>query len=359
MRWSSWLGVCVLSACASQAPGSGGDCRAAGDCAVPRIVEACLNAERHDLRATPRLCELAWSLTRNDEAAASGAFYARKTGDQATLKRWVERAPRTLQGARILHYWGEMLVKRGDLEAAEDTLQRALDLQVNRDPNRATNTALLLLELARSRRPADQSIWLARIAWQQAELGHNDMMRACAAISLIELLLDLGEFSTASAVIERMDADHSVIWQGTRDSAMARLEAARGRSATAIALFRRASRLDPKKPPTGAPMLPYDAIELVQALLDAGQLAEARHALDRAAELVGKSPLPSEILTCRLAAVQGSVELAEDRIDAALATVERGLANNCDHAGRVQLLNVQGEVLQRRADARGSAEDAI
>lgn len=359
MRWSSWLGVCVLSACASQVSGNGGECRAAGDCAVPRIVEACLNAERHDLPATPQLCELAWSLTRNEEAAVSGALYARRIGDEATLKRWVGRARRTLQGARILHYWGEMLVKRGDLEAAEHTLQQALDLRINRDPGRASNTALLLLELARSRRPADQSIWLARIAWEQAELGDIEVVRACAAISLIELLIDLGEFSTASAVIERMDAEHSVIWQHTRDSAMARLEAARGRIETAIALFRRASWVDPGKPPTGAPMLPHDAIELVQALLDAGRLAEARRALDRAAELVGKSPLPSAVLTCRLAAVQSSVELADDQIDAALATVERGLANDCGHAGRVQLLNVQGEVLHRRADARGSAEDAI
>jgi tetratricopeptide (TPR) repeat protein len=359
MRRSSWPGVCVIAACAPQVAGTGGECRAAGDCAVPGIVEACLNAERHDLPATPQLCELAWNLTHNDEAAASGAFHARKTGDEVTLKRWVERAPRTLQGARILHYWGEVLVKRGDLEAAEDTLRQALDLRVNRDPGRASNTALLLLELAQSRRPADQSIWLARTAWEQAELGDVEVVRACTAISLIELLLDLGEFSTASAVIERMDADRSAIWQATRDSAMARLEAARGRLETAIALFRRASRVDPRKPPTSAPMLPHDAIELVQALLDAGRLAEARRALARAVELVGRSPLPSATVTCRLAAVRGSVELAEGDLDAALATVMRGLANDCGHAGRVQLLNVQGEVLHRRAEARGSDSDAV
>jgi tetratricopeptide (TPR) repeat protein len=359
MRWSSWLGACVIWACAPQAPRDGGDCRTESGCPAPRVVQACLDAERNDLPTTPGLCERAWTETRDEEVAATGAFYARRTGDDAALKRWVERAPRTLQGARILHYWGELLVKRGDVEAAEATLQQALDLRVNRDPIRATNTALLLLELARSRRPADESIWLARIAWEQAELAHSDLMRACTAISLIELLLDLGEFSTASAVIERMDADPSVIWQGTRDSAMARLEAARGRIETAIALFRRASRVDPRTPSTGAPMLPHDAIELVQSLLDVGRLAEARRALDRAADLVAKSPLPSAVLTCRLAAVRGSVELAEDHIDAALATVERGLANDCGHAGRVQLLNVQGEVLQRRADARGDAEDAI
>jgi tetratricopeptide (TPR) repeat protein len=176
---------------------------------------------------------------------------------------------------------------------------------------------------------------------------------------LIELVLALGEFSTASAVIERMDADGSAVWRDTRDSAMARLEAARGRSATAIALFRRASGLSPGRPPSAVPMLPNDAVELVQALLDAGRLTEARSALDRAAELVEQAFPPSATLTCRLAVVRGAVELAEGRIDAALAIVERGLASRCGHEGRVQLLNVQGEVLQRRAEARGSSEDAL
>jgi tetratricopeptide (TPR) repeat protein len=318
----------------------------------------CLDSERDDLPATPGLCELAWNLTGDDEAAASGALYAHRAGDEVTLKRWVERASRTPQGARILHYWGEVLVRRGDLEAAEGTLRRALDLQINRDPKRATNTALLLLELARSR-PVDENIWLARTVWEQAELGHDDLMRASAAVSLIELLLDLGEFATASAVIERMDADHSAIWQGTRDSAMARLEAARGRITTAIALFRRASRLDPRKPRVRSSMVPYDAIELVQALLDVGRRDEARRELDYAAELLGRSAVPSALLTCRLVAVRASVELAEGRVDAALATVERGIAASCGHAARVQLLNLQGEVLQRRADARGDPEDAL
>lgn len=359
MRWSSWLGVCVLWACAPQAPRDGGECRAAGDCAARRVVQACLEADRRDLRETPELCERAWNETGNDEAAAAGAFYAHRTGDEATLKRWVERAPRTLQGARILHYWGEILVKRGDLEAAEDTLQQALDLRVDRDPNRATNTALLLLELARSRRPADHSIWLARIAWEQAERGQNDKARTYAAVSLIELLLDLGEFATASAVIERMDASNSAAWQASRDGAMARLEAARGRIATAIALFRRAIRLNPGQQAVRSPMLAYDAIELVQALLDAGRLTEARRDLDHAAEIIAQPSILSALLTCRLAAVRASVELAEDHVETALATVERGLAISCGHAARVQLLNVQGEALQRRAEARGRSEDAV
>ncbi|HEX3762383.1 MAG TPA: CHAT domain-containing protein, partial [Kofleriaceae bacterium] len=243
--------------------------------------------------------------------------------------------------------------------AAEETLQRSLDLQIHRDPDRATNTALLLLELAESRRPADHSIWLARIAWEQAERGHDDMMRACAAVSLIELLIELGEFSTASAVIERMDARHSDAWEGRRDGARARLEAARGRLATSIALFGRANRLDPQKQINRSLMMPYDAIELVQVLLEAGRLAEARRELAQAARLVEQSLIPSTLMTCRLAAVRASVELAEGSFDTALATVDRGLSTGCGHATRVQLLNVQGEALQRRADARQRPEDAL
>jgi len=140
---------------------------------------------------------------------------------------------------------------------------------------------------------------------------------------------------------------------------MARLEAASGRPSTAIALFRRAIGLSPGKPASAVPMLPSDAVELVQALLDAGRLVEARGALDRAAELVDHAFPPSATVTCRLVVARGSVELAEGRIDAALAIVERGLESDCGHEGRVQLLNALGEVLQRRTEARGSSEDAL
>jgi hypothetical protein len=105
--------------------------------------------------------------------------------------------------------------------------------------------------------------------------------------------------------------------------------------------------------------MPADAIELVQALLDAGRPAEARRELDHAAEVIGQSTFPSTLLTCRLAVVRASVELAEDHVDTALATVERGLSISCGHAARVQLLNAEGEALQRRAELRDRPEDAL
>src|SRR4051812_37835578 len=109
MRWSSWLGACVIWACAPHAPRDGAGCRTASDCRAPRVVRECLDAERDDSPTTPDACERAWNETRDEEAAAAGAYHALKSRDEATLKRWVERAPHTPQGARILHYWGEAL----------------------------------------------------------------------------------------------------------------------------------------------------------------------------------------------------------------------------------------------------------
>ncbi|HEX3758365.1 MAG TPA: hypothetical protein VHW23_06645, partial [Kofleriaceae bacterium] len=119
MRWSSWLGACVLWTCAQQAPQAGGDCRTARDCPAPRLVEACQEAVG-TRPAARELCERAWQVTGDEEAAVSGARHALITDDQATLQRWVGRARHTLQGARILHYWGEMLVQHGALQAAEE-----------------------------------------------------------------------------------------------------------------------------------------------------------------------------------------------------------------------------------------------
>lgn len=88
MRWSSWLGACVLWTCAQQPRGSE-ECRTASDCPAPRVVQVCLEAERHDLPATRDLCERAWNETGDEKAAVSGALYALRTHDDATLKRWV------------------------------------------------------------------------------------------------------------------------------------------------------------------------------------------------------------------------------------------------------------------------------
>lgn len=352
MRRSSWLGACIATACAQ--PASEPSCSEAARCAAAHDVQLCVWAEQRDLPATSALCELAWRNAGDEAAAVAGAFFAADTGDRAALQRWVDRAKPTPEGARILHLWGEAQLRDGDVPAAEATLQRSLDLQVDGEPARASNTALFLLALSQTTRPANESIWLARLAWQQAGIAHSEVARACAAISLLEVLLDLGELSTAAALIERMDTPSTDNWQDMRDSAMARLEAARGHRATAIALFRRASQVSRRKQAAPQPLLPYDAIELVQTLLHAGQTAEARQALVRAADLVANATVQLPDVASRLAAAQAAVELAEGKLDDALATVDRGLAIPTGDAAHVLLLNVRGDARMLQRDRAGA-----
>lgn len=350
MRWSFWLAAGVVSTCLQCTPRCGQDCPAK-DCRLVAVVRPCIDGANAAVPGTDALCEATWQATLDEEAAVAGALYALETDRDAQLARWVARARETPQGGRIFHYWGELRQRRGDLAGAEAAMQHALALQRDRDPARASNTALFLLELSRSRGPADQSIWLALLAWQQAGRGRAEPMRTCAAFSLLELLLDLGELSTAAALIDQMDRTASPSWQVARDSALARLEAARGRSTTAIALFRRASRVDPSKQQVQVPMLPYDAIELVQALLDDHQVAEARRELGRTTEVVGTSPFSGDNIRARLDAVSAAVELAEGDPDRALATVARGLARRASDVERIRLFNVRGDALMRRGDA--------
>ena len=358
MRWSFWLVAGVVSTCLECAPRCGQDCPASeSECQTAEAVRACVDGANAAAPGTNALCEATWQATHAEEAAVGGALYALQTDDDAGLERWVARAQETPQGGRILHYQGELLQRRGDLEGAAAALQHALRLQRDRDPARATNTALFLLELSRSSQPADHSIWLARMAWEQAGRGGEERMRTCAAFSLLEILLDLGELPTAQALIDQMDDGRTLTWQIARDSALARLEAARGRSTTAIALFRRASRVGPTRPDVQVPMLPYDAIELVQALIDDGKLDDARSELGRASRVVAQSPFSGANVTSRLAAVQAAVELAEGKPDVALATAERGLAIRTSDPARIRLLNVRGDALMRRSEAAGQRGD--
>ena len=328
------------------------DCEVAGDlaaCKAPPPVRACLAAWAGKSPITGELCEIAWEGTRSEAAAVTGALSALTRLDDTALRRWGQRARSTIQGSRILHFVSDMQRRTGDLEGAERSLRIALELQVDRDPARAINTAVSLLDLAQSNEPAQETIRIARIAWQQAELSHNPLGWAVAANELVEILADLGELSTAAAVIDRMEQGDRPISEALRAGAKGRLEAARGRPRTAIALLRRASRPAPDDPGGSAPL--KDTIELVHALLDAGEVREARRELEYAHRLTRDNPLRSRDLECRLAAADAAVELAEGNVDTALASVDRGLAFDSRDAARVRLLNIRGDALARLGDA--------
>ena len=352
------MGAWVLSTCATHItslpePRPAPDCGPADEgsaCIAVRELHACVAATGQMLPRTTALCEQAWQTTGEEEAAANGAFYAFRAHDDDALERWEKRARPTVRGARILALAGEMWEHRDEFARAEDDFRRALDLQIDRDPIRAANSALFLLALVQNSQPAEESIRLARIAWEQAELGGNELVRAGAAGSLVELMIDIGELSTAAVVIDRMDASGLSSWGKVRDVAHGRLEAAQGRIATAIALFQRASRRDPEDPSIRS-KLPHDSLELVHLLLGDGQVAEARAELDRARALVEQKVLSSHDIQARLAAAEASVELAEDNVAAALASADRGLAIKTRDAARVRLLKVRGDALARRGDA--------
>jgi tetratricopeptide (TPR) repeat protein len=117
----------------------------------------------------------------------------------------------------------------------------------------------------------------------------------------------------------------------------------------AVELYRRANHPDPSD--IGGLDSFDNTLGFIQALLDDGQVREARRELDRALHELSAGALQSIDNQCRLAAVQAAVERAEGNVDTALATVDRGLATASRDAARIQLLNVRGDALAQLGDA--------
>jgi tetratricopeptide (TPR) repeat protein len=314
-------------------------------CSREPEIEACVFAEMYHAPGAAELCEQVWQDTRDESAAVSGAVVALRLKDDVALLRWARRAAMTLEGARILHIWGQRQFDLGDLTGAETTLRLALALRVDRDPQRAANTAYLLLRLVRSSQPVEESIKLARLSWEQAARGRYALGRAFAASALADLLIDLGELRAADAVIRRMDPKDS---RALKDIAEGSLRAAQGRTEPAAILFERASEYNPMDAGTARPL--DSRIRLTQALLDLGRIRDARRAFEtasRSQELAGGGTVD---LRSRLTAVEAELLLAEGQIDAALRCVERGLRTSSRDSARVLLLNARGDALMRRGD---------
>jgi tetratricopeptide (TPR) repeat protein len=320
-------------------------------CSREPEIEACVFAQRNSEPDAAQLCEQAWQDTRDEGAAVSGAFDALRTKDDDGLRRWARRASMTLEGARILHLWGQRQFELGDLTGAETTLRRVLALRVDRDPLRATNTAWTLLQLVRNSQPVEESIKLARLAWDQASRGHHPLPRAYAASALADLLIDLGELTAADAVIRRMDPRDSRALKAVAEGS---LRAAQGRTELAVTLLGRAYDPSPTDHGSGRPL---DArVRLAQALLQLKRIAAAWSAVEGAFESKQRVGGGAIDLQSRLTAVEAEVLLAEGRSDAALARVEHGLAMSSRDSARVRLLNVRGDALVQRGDVAGAEQ---
>ena len=222
MPWRVLL--CVVLGCGSQPSGR----------------DACQNAAKAKAANTQELCERAWQKDHDVAIAVTAAQSALVAKDHEALKRWAERAPSTIEGARILHFWGSTQQELGDRDGAEATLRKALALRVGVDPGRAANTALQLMLLVSGYKSAEETIVLARTAWEQALLANspNPSMRAMAANALVGVLIDLGEVQTAEVVWKQMPSEPSVL----RDLSEAWIHSARGHVQLGISLYERASK---------------------------------------------------------------------------------------------------------------------
>jgi hypothetical protein len=321
-------------------------------CTSDATTAACVAAVRAEDPRTGALCERAWLATGQEANAVDAARHALAQKDDVRLERLAGAVPATVEGARIFLYWGQRLQQRGEQQRATAMLTKALAIQRDRDPARATNSALALFELSLSQESAEASIELARLTWEQAKAADNALARGFAAGALVELLIDLGELAAARAVIQDLFPAEA---PALRAMATGRLETALGHGKLAAAWLERADRAwSHEISPTSALQ---GAIELVQARLALGQRDEARAALERARAIQRDLGTWSSDDAARLAAVEAGVRLADGEVDAALAIVANGLAPGLRDAARLRLLNVRADALARRGD-QAAAEAA-
>ena len=331
MGWWSALLCMWLFACGGNASGA----------------DACKAAAKARKADAQVLCERAWQATRDVAVAVAAAQHALVAGDQAALKKWVERAPEDIEGARIIHFWGAMQQELGDLAGAEATFRHALALRVDRDPLRATNTAQHLLDLVHGYRPAEESLRVARVAWQQANRANDPLVLALNSTNLITLLIDLGELETAEALLVQMPAEPAVL----RDTSEGLIQSARGRSKVAISLFERATKRSGKDEEQWASSA---QIALVKELVHEGRDRDAQRALDLAMKLRGSDGGHSIDSDAELAAARASVALARNDAEGALAIITDALVKPSRDATRVLLHSIQGDALDRRGDVEAA-----
>ena len=311
-------------------------------------LEACLAAEVSKDTTADAICERSWDSTFDERVVSVGARLAMIRQDEPSLLKWTARAANDVEGARALYFLASFYVSRGDGNAAEPLLRRALALRVDRDPGRASNTALMLFDLERSNATAEESIRLARLAWEQANHGDHDVAKAFATVCLVDLMLDLGEIHTAIALAASIDQTK---FPALSDLTKGKVEAARGHFGLAASLLTRVVQAADSDEGT---YKSAGTFELVDALLDANQLSAARSAFDKGGALEQENPYEVADSTCRFAAVRARLELREGKPAAARATVDEALKTTCRDTARAAVLEAQGDVFA----AGGFATDA-
>lgn len=305
-------------------------------CSTP-IMKQCLDAEKAGDAEGERVCELAYQRTYDSRAVGAGSHLALMASDEVELYKWLTRAPNDIEGARAMHFLAEEELERGNRATAKALFRRALEIRKDRDPIRAANTALALFDAIRSSEPAEESIRVAQIAWEQAELANATTVKAFTAVGVVDLLLDLGESETADRVARTIDQNESA---SLSDYANGRIAAARGRFRLAASLFERASKIGGTWTTTGA-------LDLVEAHLDNGNVKEARAVFDSTKDLVETEAAGRLDAKCRLAAVSARLSLGEDAPRDALRVSEAALATGCRDSARANVLEIQAGALAR------------
>lgn len=325
LRVSVLVAACVvaaLGACAKRAE--------------PSIVEACLTAGEANLASTHALCVAAWASTRSGRVAAAGAHNASKRDDGLMLRWWVSQAPADSDGGAALLYLGQFQVKTADFTGAEVSLRRALSLQRNIQPARASNAAVGLLQLVLGREPADVSIELAELAVAQAVTSTELVALEFATLAAVEVLVDIGEISRAQLLTEKLRTKPD---SGFYNLAQGHIEAANGHHVAAASHFTMGGA-------RGAlfGIAVYAGVEAARVLLADGQLAEARKRFDLLAPDFRTLAVND---ASRYQAVEASLLLAEGDADAAAMVARTALIQRSRDAARVRLQNVLGDALAK------------
>ncbi|MFT3696261.1 MAG: hypothetical protein QM831_24185 [Kofleriaceae bacterium] len=300
-------------------------------------VQACLDADHSEVLVSDHVCEVAYQRTFDPRTVGAGSHLALRASDEVRLFKWLARAGDDVEGARAMHFVAQEELDRGKTKLAEQLLRRALKVRMLLDPMRAANTALLLFDIVRSNEPAEESIRLVQIAWEQAEVAKASSIKTFAASGAVDLLLDLGEVETAEKIAGSMDR---TAFPEIADLADGRIAAAHGRYGLASTLLDRAIRAKDNWSSTAV-------AELADVLIDANKLDAAKEVLSRPRSPVEMAPSVFVDAECRVSAVNARLAQVLGSPSDALSSADAALATGCRDTARASVLQAKASALAR------------